>query len=243
MDRLSLLRGTPIKINEHIFVTQPTVSEIASVGESAYFAGVYTLCATPSDYKVQLWDNGIDWTEVDDFVLFQTVYKSVDPRVIALLLPGVPLLDMVRAVVRDSNEMCLVSKDGNVVIDETVYLSIVDALRKSNSVSKNVDKPGNLTTKKFMLNKERRRIERAASESEKSSSLAPIISSLVNCEHFKYDYSSVWGLTLYQLMDALQQIQRYKRCDYTMCGVYAGTVDPKNLSSDDLSWIATSNKS
>lgn len=243
MDELSLLYGAPIRINDRISVAQPTISEIASIGESVYFAGVYTLCATPSDYKVQLWDNGVDWTEVDDFVLFQTVYKTVDPRVIALLLPGIPLLDMVRAVTRDSNDMCLVSKDGNIVIDETVYLSIADALRKSNSITKNVDNPGNLTTKKFMLNKERRRIERALSEQKKRSSLEPIISSLVNCEHFKYDYSTVWNLTLYQLMDALQQIQRYKRCDYTMHGVYAGTVDPKNLSSDDLSWIATSNKS
>lgn len=240
---ISVLRGESIRINDSISVRQPTLSDIEEVGESAYFSCINMLCSTPSDFKVQLWDSGIDWTEISDYLLFQTLYKSIDERVVELILPGVHLPQMIRVVSDKSNEVCLSSPDGAIVIDEAIYYQVVEAIRRTNSITKTTDNPGNLATKKFMLNKARRMLDRARTEKERSSSLGVIISSLVNCEHFKYNYTTVWGLTLYQLMDALQQIQRYKRCDYIMHGIYAGTIDPKALSSDDLSWIAKSNKS
>lgn len=241
---ISVLRGKSIRINDDIEVRQPKLSEIEEVGELAYFSCVNILCSTPSDFKVQLWDSGIDWTEISDYLLFQTLYKSVDERVVELILPGIHLPQMIRVVPNDGGDARLSSLDGRIIIDEAMYFQIVDAIRKTNTITKTMDNPGNLATKKFMLNKARRMLERIRADKKQSqSSLNVIISSLVNCEHFKYDYATVWELTLYQLMDALQQIQRYKRCDYIMRGIYAGTIDPKTLSSDDLSWIATSNKS
>ena len=238
-----MLRGKDIYINDHISIHQPTLDEIASVGEGKYYSSVYAMCSSPSDYKVFLWDNaGIDWTEISDFTLFQIIYKSIDSEVSSLLLNGIKLGEMNRYVNRKNMDPCLASEDGNIVIDDAIYLTIVDIFRKIHGITKTSDIPGNDTTKRFMLAKDRKRIERERNKSaEDKSVLEPLISALVNCEQFKYDYNSVWSLTIYQFMDAIRQVRKYKSVDYTMRGIYAGTIDPKDISSDSLNWMDTKN--
>lgn len=242
-NRLSVLRGDDIVINDKIVIHQPRLSDIASIGESKYYSSVYALCSSPSDYKVFLWDKaGVDWTEISDFTLFQILYKSIDPDVSSVLTPNVKFDEMVRCLTLDTGEPCIASIDGDVKIDETIYLTMTDIIRKMHGITKTCDKPGNETTKKFMLAKDRKRIERERYKKDDDKSvLEPLISAMVNCEHFKYDYASVWNMTVYQFMDAVRQIRKYKSIDYTMHGIYSGTIDPKDISSNDLNWMGDNN--
>ena len=75
------------------------------------------------------------------------------------------------------------------------------------------------------------------SKSKWTSILSPLISSLINCEQFKYDHTTVWDLNIYQFMDSVKRIQKLKSYNQIMQGVYAGTVDSKNLSSDTVNWM------
>ena len=70
VDDLKLYIGDDYVINDNIKVLQPTIRQIAEFGERDFFSVVHTVTAIPSDMKSQLWDMGLDWTEVDDFELF-----------------------------------------------------------------------------------------------------------------------------------------------------------------------------
>ena len=70
LDTLGLYFGDPYVINENVSVLQPTIGDIAKYGEKNYFSLVHTITAIPSDLKSQLWDMGLDWTQITDFQLF-----------------------------------------------------------------------------------------------------------------------------------------------------------------------------
>ena len=64
-----------------------------------------------------------------------------------------------------------------------------------------------------------------------------MIVALVNTEQFKYDFDGVRDLTIYQFNESARQIIKKIDYDNRMRGVYAGTVDIKDLSQDDLNWL------
>lgn len=67
---MNLYAGDDISITDKIIVTQPTLRQVKEFGEKRYFSAVHTLTAVGADLKWQLWDMGIDYTEIDDFDLF-----------------------------------------------------------------------------------------------------------------------------------------------------------------------------
>jgi hypothetical protein len=60
---------------------------------------------------------------------------------------------------------------------------------------------------------------------------------MVNTEQFKYDFEGTRELSIYQFNESVQQIIKKTDYDNRMYGVYAGTVNPKELSKDDLNWL------
>lgn len=69
-DSLKIYSGDDIKITNKIIVTQPTIKQIKDFGEQYYFNVVYTLTSVGADMKWQLWDMGIDYTQIQDYDLF-----------------------------------------------------------------------------------------------------------------------------------------------------------------------------
>lgn len=69
-DELSIYRGKDIYITPKIIVTQPTLSQIEEFGEKKYFQAVQYLTSVGADLKWQLWDIGVDYTEIEDYDLF-----------------------------------------------------------------------------------------------------------------------------------------------------------------------------
>lgn len=69
-DELKVYRGSDIHITDKIIVIQPTVGDIEEFGEKKHFSAVHTLTSVGADLKWQLWDIGIDYTEISDYDLF-----------------------------------------------------------------------------------------------------------------------------------------------------------------------------
>lgn len=69
-DKLKIYYGSDIPITSKIVVKQPTLEQIMNFGEKEYFAAVQTLTSVGADMKAQLWDEGIDYTKIDDYDLF-----------------------------------------------------------------------------------------------------------------------------------------------------------------------------
>lgn len=81
VDKSRLYRGGEYPITEHIMLHVPTLDEIVDYGkiylddeyvngEQEFFSMAFNIVAEPVDLKWQLWDMGIDWTEVKPFDLF-----------------------------------------------------------------------------------------------------------------------------------------------------------------------------
>ena len=70
VDELSIYRGCDIPITSKIVIKQPTLDQIERFGEKKYFNSVQTLCSVGADLKWQLWEKGIDYTQIDDYDLF-----------------------------------------------------------------------------------------------------------------------------------------------------------------------------
>ena len=75
-DELKIYRGEDFVVSKHIVLHQATLNEICEYGERDYYSMIYNFTATPQSLKVQLWDMGIDYTEITPYQLFyQLLYK------------------------------------------------------------------------------------------------------------------------------------------------------------------------
>ena len=128
-----------------------------------------------------------------------------------------------------------------VKIDRLVHMDMADAIRKINQYEKVKFKPGNESAKKYLLDRERKKLKRNAKKKQQPY-LENMVIALVNTSEFPYDYDSCMNLSIYQFNQSFKQIQHKIRFDNTMIGVYAGTVDTSRMANKDcLSWISINN--
>lgn len=236
IDELKLVRGENYYINNFITIHHPSIDDITKYGEKQYYEMVYSLCSTPSDYKVQLWDNfGIDYETVDDITMFYIMCKRYTVQDTAILFgscdfSALELVDL-NGIITLKNHVT------GFTIDNAICTSITDYLRLIHGFTKRIDVCGNEQTKIYLIDKERRALQRAKNNYQ--SALLPMISAMINSEQFKYDYDSVWKLHIYTFIDAVKRINKIKNCDRIMQGVYAGTIDIKSLSEDNINWMGS----
>ena len=242
MDELQLFRGKDYKLNDKITIHHPTLNEICDYGEQKYYSMVSNLCATPSDFKVQLLDNfGIDYEEVSDFEMFSMISRSLTVEDTSIILGELDFKFFILAENTQTNELVLYDKQNDIVIDKAIYLLMVEYLRSIHGFERRVDKAGNEHTKKYLINRERRQLQRQKNK-KYTSMLVPLVSAMVNCEQFKYNHSTVWNLPVYVFMDSVKRIQKLKNYNQLMQGLYAGTIDSKTLSEDSLNWMGSLSK-
>ena len=235
IDELKLLKGDDFIIDDKIEIHHPKLSEVVAIGEKEYFSMVSSLCSTPSDYKSILYDNfGVDYTEVSEFDFFLMMWSSLNDETMKLLLPNIVRDRFVLVQHSEDQRIGLYDSISDIFIDDQVYNDVVDYIRKFHGLTKRVDNPGNENTKKYLIKKARKELK---NPHPYRSTLAPLVSSMVNCGDFKYDHKTVWDLNIYQLMDSVKRIQKMKNIEHIMHGIYAGTIDQKNISQDTLDWL------
>lgn len=239
IDELQLFRGRDYKINDSITIRQPTVDEICNYGEQRYYTMVSSLCATPSDYKVQLLDNlKVDYEAVDDFDFFCLISHSYSTEDTAIILGDLDFRLFEIARNEENGDCFLYDPLHRITIDKTIYTLLVNYLRAVHGFKRKIDIGGNEHSKRYLIDKERRQ-QRYAATQKYESMLVPLVSAMVNCEQFKYDHTTVWQLPIYVFMDSVRRIQKLKNYTQVMQGVYAGTIDLKSISQDSLNWMGS----
>lgn len=236
IDQLQIYRGKDYEINPHICVRQPTLDEICDYGEQRYLSLVQTLCATPADMKVEIWDSlHIYWDQVDEYDLFLALVPRLQEEDVSILFPRLDIASMKRAVRGNIHEIVLVGENG-VVIDRDIYTLFTSYIRQSHGLKKNKEVGYNDITKDFMIEDDRDE-QYALQRKRFTSTLLPLISSMTNCEGFKYRWDDVWSLPIGVFMDAVQRVQVVKNYDNLMHGIYSGCVDTKKISKKELEWM------
>ena len=236
LDPLQLYFGDDYYVNENIILHQPTIGEIVEYGEKEYFSMIHTLTAIPSDMKSQLWDTGIDYMEIKDFHLFILLTRNLTPKQTSLILGDLDLSAMKECLNKETEEIVLLNFETGVVIDELIYMRIVNFLRVLHNITPKVERAYNPMTKKMLIEESREQIKLNEDKPYKSN-LLPLISAMVNSEGFKYKTSELKEIGIVQFMDSVRRIPMITQSRALLQGCYSGMIDTKNIKKSELNWL------
>ncbi len=227
-------------MSNHIILHQPTLNEIADYGEREYYSMVYQLTATPQSMKVQLWDIGVDYTTITPFELFYSIiYRLYPPEKTSIIFGDLDFTKF-RIMQRKDNESILLYQTvGNepVIIDEFTYDMIMNYIRQVHDIYKDEKIPANETTKMILIEDDRD--EQLKNKNKKyHSQLKNLISSLINCEGFKFNHSQVWDMKINAFMDSVKRISKIKNAELLLQSGYSGFgVNLKDIDKQQLNWL------
>ena len=234
---MGLLYSKEIPISDIIKISIPTVGEVYD-NESDYYGLVSLLTATPSDLMVQLDDIGKDFTKIDRFELFASVlFPEIQKRDTRLIFGDLDLSNFVFGINPQNNNFMLKDVEKGIVIDKVVYDKISRALRKINFIEKKDKPPANEEARKFMIERMRKKQQRALKKMQESQ-LDSLILAMVNTKEYHYNFDSTRELSIFQFNACVRQVIKKINYDNTMIGCYAGTINTENLSADQLNWLS-----
>ena len=239
-DELRIYRGEDFVVSNHITIHQPTLGEICDYGEQEYYSMVYQLTYTPQSMKVQLWDMGKDYTTITPWELFYSILYKLFPQEKTSILFGD--LDLTKFELMEKGEdgsivLLQFIDDEPVIIDEFTYNVIVDYLRAVHNIVKDEKRPANETTKMILIEDEREE-QKLNKMKEYHSQLLNLISSMINCEGFKYNHSNVWDMKINAFMDSVKRINKIKNADLLLQSGYSGFgINLKEVDKKQLDWL------
>ena len=239
-DELKIYRGEDFVVSEHIIIHQPTLNEICDYGECGYYSMIYQLTSTPQSMKSQLWDMGIDYTEITPYQLFYNLLYKIYPQKQTSIIFGDLDLTKFQVMQREDDKsivLCQYIDNDLVIIDEFTYNVIVDYLRAVHNIEKDERMPANESTKMILIEDDRDAIE-INQRKEYHSQLKNLISSMINCEGFKYNHSQVWDMKINAFMDSVKRITKIKNANLLLQSGYSGFgINLKDVDKKQLNWL------
>lgn len=246
LNKLKILRGKPIVLNDWLILRQPTLDEIDEFGEPEFYSTAWTLCSSPWDMPSMLDDIGIDFMQISEWEFFRILLSLIDPTQLKIILGDFNFQDfnLMEETTQDGNKrIVLYRQSDGAVFDEDLYKIFIAYLRELIGFQHKGKKAANKTTAKIIIMDDRKRRKREAEKPpEEESMIYDIIVSLVNTEEFSYTYDTVYDLTLYQLMKSFTQIQGKKAAVALMQGSMSGMVDTSGISNMDMTWTYSEEK-
>lgn len=153
-----------------------------------------------------------------------------------ILLGDLSLADFEYQVnVREGTDRLYCPKTG-IVIDRAIYSQMVSFIRKVHWLKRNNDKGGNEHTRKYLIDRERRKM-RYAKNKKFRSVFYPLVSTLCNTESFKYDLNTVWDMHIFAFYDSLRRIQKIQEAKALTAGIYSGSLNAKKIDKESLNWF------
>lgn len=235
MATLNLLYKREYAINEHIKIQIPTVGEVLD-DEDNYYTMVTMLTSMPIDMMVQLDDIGVDFTTINDYELFLILFNALKDKDTSLIFGELDLKPFETVVNPQNGTIVLRSKETGAVIDRGIQGQIASVLRKIHDLKQNNRKPANQEARTYMLQRARDKMLRR-NRRVTDSQLEELIIAMVNTEQFHYGFEGIRELSIYQFNESVRQVIKKIDYDNRMHGVYAGTVNAKELSQNDLNWL------
>lgn len=228
-----------IHINDKIKIHMPTIEEILD-DEEGYYVLISIIVAMPIDLMVLLDDIGIDFTQIDEYELFLLMFQQIQQLDTSIVFEDLDISRFCMSINQSNGTLVLRDEENDITIDRAIYEQITSTIRKINHLKKDIHKPGNNSAKKYLLERARKKAKRNKNKPFESS-LEPLIIAMVNTEQYKYDFEGTKELTIYQFNESVKQIINKVDYDNKMRGVYAGTINIKDLSPNELNWLSHKN--
>lgn len=241
-DELQIYGGNSYKVNDDIFIRQPTLGEIRDYGEKKYFGMVHTLCSVGADLKWQLDDIGQDYTKVSDYELFCSIlcrrYTKEDTQMLfGDVLDFSQMKIQYKDDIQDHILVQFVNTEKQITIDRFIYSSIVNILRKIHKMKRNDEMPGNELTRQALIEDAREEHEENKDKPIKSY-LMPLISTMVNSEGFKRNDTTVFDMRMRAFMDSVARVNKIKNAELLLHSGYSGFgIDLKKIDKNALNYM------
>lgn len=223
--RLALMAGTDIPIPEcQVVLHQPTIKEIAMLGETEFFTGVQCLCI----HKTMVIEDETLLTNTTNFQIFMTVMtdktaadkKAMVVDVLAVLFPGSKIIFTPRTLLLNIDGVNIIIDENNFEILQSI-LEQVFCLRNTDQATFN---PGNDAAKKIAdkLMRARERVaKQKAAENGGGSTFSQYVSTLT-VGLGSMSLQDCLNLTMYQLYDLVERYMLYVNWDIDLRSRLAG---------------------
>lgn len=233
IDELSLYFGDPYVVNKYITITLPKIGELVKFGERQYYSVVQTLTAIPSEMKSQLWDMGLDWTQLTDFQLFMMMAPTLPKSQTSIIFGDLDFQKLKPFQNRENDTVVLGDPETGVIIDELAHGKICSYLCSAHNLTKKVEKAANEYTKKFMIEEDRQKIAYQKKQPYKSF-LRNLISAVKCRQGYSLDYVRNMGVV--EFFDDLARLQIIVSTDALLKGSYSGMVDTSKIPKKQFDW-------
>ena len=233
VDELLLYFGDPYVVNDYVTITLPKIGALVKYGERQYYSMLSTITAIPSDMKSQLWDTGIDWTQITDFQLFMMLVSTLPKDKTYILFGDLDFQAMRPFENKQNDTVVLYNPDTGAVIDELAYGKISSYLCSAHNITKKVEKAANEFTKKFMIDEDRQKLAYNAKQPYKSF-LRPLISAVKCRQGYTLDYVKNMGIV--EFFDDLSRLQIIVNADALLQGSYSGMIDTSKIPKKNFDW-------
>jgi len=186
----------------------------------------------------QLEDMGIDYMEISDFELFILLSKGMTKESTYLLFGDLDLSTFELRVNPTNNETVLYNEETDTIIDKRIHMKIVEYIRKMHNIPKPKSRrhAANKTTRKILIEEDRKRLKKAQKEPYKSQ-LKELISAMMRYPGFKYKKNELRECGLYEFMDTVQGAQIYVSTTALLQGSYSGMIDTSKISKKEFNWM------
>lgn len=236
MSVVNLLYKDEYRVNDKISVKIPTVGEVVD-NEDNYYDLISMFTSMPIDLMVMLDDIGIDFTEINEWQLFLRLFGEIRRQDTSMILGELDLMKFSIAENEQNGETVLLDSENDIVIDRAIHGEIANILRKIHHLEKNTKKPANEEARAYLIKRAREKAKRRKNRKE-DSQLESLIIALTNREQFKYNFEETRELSIYQFNESVCQILKNINYDNLMHGIYAGTIDAKEINAKELNWLS-----
>jgi hypothetical protein len=138
---------------------------------------------------------------------------------------------------QSTGQIVLYNSQHDLAIDEYTYkwLSTVFCTMHMYTKSRPII-PANQTAKNYIIE---RALTKAKYNKKKkhSSNLDNLILAMVNNANFKYNFETVYDLTVYDFNASVRQIIKKYQVDNLYNGIYSGCVDGSKIKDSNLDWL------
>lgn len=238
IDRLKIFFGDPLVIDEDgvigtVTVKAPTIGDILQIGESRFYSNLSILVGNTTQFRLMLWEAGIDWCTISDFQMFAIMYKQLEPDVVSLLFDNIDFQNFEvyeRPKEDGSMETYLYDATTDTEITEIVYQYFHQYLQNVFNMKPEREVTRQRMLKEAWIRKDKVELKQKTKKGENSSfSFVPMISTYINHPGTKHTLQELRDISVSEFFDSLKRIQVYEHATAVLKGMYSGFVNSKDI--------------
>lgn len=255
-DELQIYMDIPHKIDLEglkgsLTIYSPTLGQIINMGQEKFFFGINPFIANTTQYRLALWEVGIDWNVLSDFELFcMLLHVGVDKDVTNIIfgeeIDWTKFTLCVKYNEDGTDEKVLYNEESDIEINEMMYFHISQYLRKVILRSPEEKITSDTTMKNAYIMADKRHQANLKYKKEHGEddrfSIQTLISACVNHPGFKYKKKELMDVGLNEFYDSVKRLQIYESSIASLHGAMGGMIDSKKLPKDATNFMREINE-